>query len=66
MTNERRLKALEKRVERLDTEVWDLLKVLRDTSGALFHNAEHMEARHCADWKRRHPILKIHPKRKKK
>jgi len=57
MTNERRLKALEKRVEHLDIEVWDLLKVLRDTSGSLHRIAEHMEARHCADWKKRNHVV---------
>jgi len=61
MITERRLKALEKRVERLDTEVWDILKVL---SGPLSRNAE-LEAHYRAGWKRRFPILKVGPKKKK-
>jgi hypothetical protein len=66
MTDERRLKAMEKRIEQLDTEVWDLLKVLKDSSGSLHVNAERMEARHCVAWKKRHVFHVKAARRKKK
>jgi len=59
---ERKLKALEKRIERLDMEVWDLLKVLSNNLWSLRVNVAYMEARHCADWKKRNHVV---PKPKK-
>ena len=56
MFTERRLKALEKRFEKLDTEVWDILKVLKDFSGSLSRSAE-LEAQHCADWEKRNDLF---------
>jgi hypothetical protein len=57
---------MEKRIEQLDTEVWDLLKVLKDSSGSLHVNAERMEARHCVAWKKRHVFHVKAARRKKK
>lgn len=65
MADERKLRALERRVEQLENEAWDTLKALRDYFGALHRHAEHLEARHCAAWKKRHPIKPRRLRKKK-